>query len=87
VVKRSEFERYRESNTPVDMVDIVTKDQAISKEIADAACRSLDEDVDRKRREGKLDAGKSSSVGLEWTIETRAALRAYEAAFLANVRT
>jgi hypothetical protein len=69
------------------MVAIVTKDQVIPKATADAACRSLDEEIARKRGEGALEAGISSSVGLEWTVETRDAVRAFEAAFKADVRT
>jgi hypothetical protein len=67
------------------MVDIVIKDQAIPKATADAACRSLDEEIDRKQREGALEAGKETSVGLEWTVKAQDALRAYEDAFKANV--
>jgi hypothetical protein len=69
------------------MVAIVTKDQAIPKATANAACRSLDEEIERKKKEGALEAGKSSSVGLEWTVETRDAVRAFESAFKADVRT
>jgi hypothetical protein len=69
------------------MVTIVTKDQAISEAVANAACRSLDEEIGRKRKEGALEAGISSSVGLEWTVETRDAVRAFEAAFKTDVRT
>lgn len=69
------------------MVAIVTKDQAIPKATADAAYRSLDEEVNRKRTEGALEAGISSSVGLEWTVETLDAVRAFEAAFKTDVRT
>jgi len=61
------------------MVAIVTKDQAIPKATADAACRSLDKEIARKREEGALEAGKSSSVKLEWSIQTREAVRAFEA--------
>jgi hypothetical protein len=68
------------------MVDIVIKDQAIPKETTNAACRSLDEEIDRKQKEGALEAGKEdTSVRLEWTVEAVAALRAYEDAFKANV--
>jgi hypothetical protein len=67
------------------MVAVVTKDQAIPRAIATAACSSLDEEIDRKRKEGALEAGISSSVGLEWTVETREAVRAFESAFKANV--
>ena len=58
---------------------IVTKDQAISKATADAACGSLDKEIARKREEGALEAGKSSSVKLEWTTQAREAVRAFEA--------
>lgn len=68
------------------MVAIITKEQAIPKATADAACRSLDEEINRKRREGALEAGVSSSVGLEWTIETRDAVRAFEDVFKSDVR-
>ncbi|KAH9205068.1 hypothetical protein DL95DRAFT_397995 [Leptodontidium sp. 2 PMI_412] len=66
------------------MVAIVTKDYVIPQETAEAAFRSLDEEVGRKKREGALDAGKLSSVGLEWTVETHDAVRAFEAALKAN---
>jgi hypothetical protein len=70
------------------MVDIVIKDQAIPKEIANTACRSLDEEIGHKKREGALEADKRvSSVGLEWTMQTLEALRAFETAFKADVRT
>jgi uncharacterized protein (UPF0147 family) len=69
------------------MVAIVTKDQAIPKEIANAASESLDKEIDRKREEGALEAGISSSVRLEWTVQTREAVRVFEAALKANVRT
>jgi hypothetical protein len=69
------------------MVTIVTKDQAIPKETADAACKSLDKEIDRKREEGALDAGTSSAVRLEWTVQTREAVRVFETALKANVRT
>jgi hypothetical protein len=48
-----------------NMADIVTKDQAIPKAIAGSACRSLDTEVERKRKEGALDAGTTTSVRLE----------------------
>jgi hypothetical protein len=69
------------------MVDIVIKDQAIPEATAAAACRSLDEEISRKRKEGALEAGKETSVGLEWTVEAQDALRAYEVAFKSDVRT
>jgi len=56
---------------------IITKAQAIPKEIADAACASLDKEVARKKEEGALEAGKASSVKLEWTIQTQDAVRAF----------
>jgi len=62
---------------------IVTKDQAIPIAIAEAACRSLDKEIDRQRKEGALEAGKASSVRLEWTTQTWEAVRAFEAAFKA----
>jgi len=62
----------------------VIKDQAIPKATADAASRSLDEEIDRKQREGALEAGKETSVGLEWTVEAQDALRAYEVAVKAD---
>ena len=61
------------------MVAIVTKYQVIPKATADAACGSLDKEIARKREEGALKAGKTSSVKLEWTTETREAVRAFEA--------
>jgi hypothetical protein len=67
------------------MVDIVVKDQAIPKATANDACESLQEEIDRKRREGALEAGKGTSVSLEWTGEAMEALRAYEEAFKADV--
>ena len=69
------------------MVAIVTKDQAIPKEIANAACESLDKEIDRKREEGALEAGISSAVRLEWTVQTREAVRVFETALKVNVRT
>jgi hypothetical protein len=61
------------------MATIVTKDKAIPKAIADAACQSLDKEIARKTGEGALDAGKMSSVRLEWTKQTQDAVRAFEA--------
>jgi hypothetical protein len=60
---------------------IVAINQAIPKPIADAAHRSLDKEIARQREEGKLEAGKASSVRLEWTVETREAITAFGAAF------
>lgn len=62
------------------MVSIVTKDQAIPIAIADAAYKSLDKEIDRRREEGALKAGKKSSVKLEWTRETQEVVRIFEAA-------
>jgi hypothetical protein len=68
------------------MVDIVVKDQAIPKATANDACKSLDEEIGRKRREGALEAAvKGASVKLEWTGEAMEALRAYEDTFKADV--
>ena len=61
------------------MVGIVTKAEAIPKTIADAACRSLDKEIARKREEGALEAGKSSSVKLEWTTQILDAVHAFKA--------
>jgi len=66
---------------------IVTKNQAIPKDTADAAYRSLNREIDRKKEEGALEAGISSSVRLEWTLQTQEAVRVFETAFKANVRT
>ena len=66
---------------------VVIKDHVIDQKTADAACKSLDDDVDRKRREGALEAGKSSFVGLEWTREATIAVTEFETAFNENVRT
>jgi hypothetical protein len=63
------------------MGGIVTKDQAISKAIADAACASLDKEVDRKREEGALKAGTWSSVRLEWTPQTHQVAEAFQTVF------
>ena len=63
------------------MVAIVTKDQAIPKATADAACGSLDKETARKREEGALEAGKASSVKLEWTTETQEVVRVFGDAF------
>jgi hypothetical protein len=62
------------------MTTLVIKDKAIPKDVADAACRSLDKEIARKRGEGALEAGKKSSVKLEWTKETQSAVRAFESA-------
>ena len=67
------------------MVDVVVKDQAIPEATANAACRSLDEEIARKQREGALDAGRATFLPLEWTVELVDALRAYEDAFKADV--
>jgi hypothetical protein len=67
------------------MADIVVKDQAIPNAIANAACRSLDEEIGRKRREGALEAGRGTSVSLEWTGKAIEALKAYEDAFKVDV--
>ena len=66
---------------------IVTKNQAISKDTADAAYRSLNREIGRKKEEGALEAGISSSVRLEWTLQTQEAVRVFETALKANVRT
>ncbi|KAF4637534.1 hypothetical protein G7Y89_g550 [Cudoniella acicularis] len=92
VVKRSEFEAQKEhvqeqhchSISSNSMVDIVVKDQAIPKATANDACGSLDEEIRRKRREGKLEAGIATTVSLEWTGEAIEALRAYENVFKAD---
>jgi hypothetical protein len=60
-------------------VVIVIKFQAIPKATADAACESLDKEIARKREESALEAGKWSSVILEWTIQTREVVCAYMA--------
>ena len=64
----------------------MTKDQAIPKAIAEAAFASLDKEIGRKKNEGALEAGISSSVKLEWTPEAREAFRALEAV-CANVES
>ena len=67
---------------PEKIADIVTKHQVIPKEIADAAYKSLDNEVDRKRREGALEARKKlSAVKLEWTTLARKAARAFDAVY------
>jgi hypothetical protein len=53
---------------PRNSVAIVTKNQAISKDTADTAYRSLNREIGRKKEEGALEAGISSSVRLEWTL-------------------
>ncbi|KAH8674383.1 hypothetical protein BGZ60DRAFT_270762 [Tricladium varicosporioides] len=63
------------------MVAMVTKDQAVPKATADAACRSLDKEITRKREEGALEAGKASSEKLEWTTETQEVVRIFADAF------
>lgn len=60
------------------MGTLVIKEKAIPMAIADAAYLSLDKEITRKRNEGALDAGKSTSVKLEWTVETKAAVDAFE---------
>ena len=57
---------------------IVTKDKAVPKEIADAACRSLDMEVARKREEGLLEAGVKSQLILDKTTEIKALENAFQ---------
>jgi uncharacterized protein (UPF0147 family) len=84
--KRATYENSTAIRHPAtSMVDIVVKDQAIPRAIAKDACESLQEEIDRKRREGALEAGEGTSVSLEWTEEAIEALRAYEEAFKAHV--
>ncbi|KAH6714038.1 hypothetical protein BKA61DRAFT_55154 [Leptodontidium sp. MPI-SDFR-AT-0119] len=66
------------------MVALVIKDQAIPKTIAEAACRSLDKEIARQREEGALEAGKASSVKLEWTTQTRDVVNVFVDAFKAS---
>lgn len=67
------------------MVPIVTKDQAISKSIADTAASSLEEQIALLKEEGALKAGALkngkpySFVILKWTPEIMAAARAFKA--------
>jgi hypothetical protein len=59
-------------------VAIVIRVQAIPEAIANAACESLDKEIARKREQGALEAGESSSVKLEWTKQTEEVVRIYE---------
>jgi hypothetical protein len=64
------------------------KDQAIPKETANAACRSLNKEIDWKQKKGTLKTGKEDIlVRLKWTVEAVAVLRAYKNAFKANIWT
>jgi hypothetical protein len=63
----------------------VVKDQAIPEATANAAYRSLNKEVRRKRREGALKAGIATSVSLKWTGKAIEALKAYKDAFKADV--
>jgi hypothetical protein len=59
----------------------------MGKATADAACESLDKEIGVKREEGALEAGISTSVRLEWTLQTQEVVRVFEAALKADVRT
>lgn len=75
--RRSSSEvRYMKLRSGNDM--IVIKDEAVPKEIADAACRSLDIEVARKREEGELEAGVKSQHLLKKTTEILALENAFQ---------
>jgi len=57
---------------------IKTKSGVISRQVADAGCASLDEEVARKRTEGKLDPGQKTVEYLSWTTETYKAAQDFE---------
>jgi hypothetical protein len=59
-------------------VAIVIRLHAIPQAAANAACESLNKEIFRKKEEGALKAGESSSVKLEWTIQTQEIVRIYE---------
>ncbi|KAH8591184.1 hypothetical protein B0O99DRAFT_274582 [Bisporella sp. PMI_857] len=63
------------------MAYIWTQDQVIPQETADAACESLDEEVDQKREKGALKAGTASSVRLGWTTQARKVAEVFKTAF------
>lgn len=62
------------------MIEI--KSGAISRQVADMGCASLDEEVKRKRAEGELDSGQKTLEYLSWTTEAHKA-----AEDLKNVRS
>ena len=69
---------YSKQKERLSNVVIVKKLQAIPKATANAACESLDKEVARIKEEGALEAGKSSMVKLEWTVQTQEVVRIYE---------
>jgi hypothetical protein len=54
----------------------------VAESIADAARSSLDEQVQKLRVEGKLDAGTSTIVKLDWTPETAKAGEEFKKVYL-----
>lgn len=54
----------------------------VAKPVAEAARASLDEQVKKLKDEGKLDAGKSTVVKLDWTTETAKAGEEFKKVYL-----
>lgn len=73
------YSKHKEPLPP--SVAIVVRLHAIPQAIANAACESLDKEIGRKREEGALEAGKLSSVMLEWTTRTREVIDIFGIAF------
>ncbi|KAG9231375.1 hypothetical protein BJ875DRAFT_444153 [Amylocarpus encephaloides] len=72
--RRKRKRKEREATTEM----ILTKTEAITGAVAEAARASLDKEIDRKKAEGKLDAGQRTLEILTWTTETLKAAKDFE---------